>query len=259
MAARSDLSILPGGTGAALRFRALGRVEDLDIDFAAPDRPRLVTTVLACCAEPPQEAGTVIALTLAARIGGLLAVWTAGNCIDTLEFRLRCPVGTCGADLEAAVPVDALMELARTAETTRGLSRADLTLRRPTGADQRRWRAAMPCDDPEAAILASLLESGTLPTTQEARDDLAEALAEFDPLPAFSVAARCPDCGAEATHPIDLEGALLDRLAADQSRLFTEIDTLARRYGWRDIDILAMPARRRARYLRIAETAEGWM
>ncbi len=258
MAARPDLSILPGGVSAALRFRGLGRVDDLDLDLASADRPRVVTAVLTACAEPSRDEEEIWALTLAARVGGLLAVWSDGAAAESLELRLFCPVEECGADLEVALPVGALLELAREAEAVPALEADGLTLLRPTGADQRLWRGAAG-DDPEGAILASLIRGAPVPVDLEARATLAERLAEFDPLSCFAVTLGCPDCGAESTLPVDLEAELLARLARVQDRLFAEVDTLARRYGWTDAGILAMPARRRARYLGMAEVGEGWM
>lgn len=258
MAARPDLSILPGGASAALRFRGLGRIADLDLEFASADRPRAVTAVLAACAEPALEPEAIWALTLAARIGGLLAIWSQGEGAEALDIRLRCPSEGCGADLETALPVAALMELAREAERAPMLEDGGLTLRRPTGADQRLWRGG-PLDDPEGAILASLMVEGAVPEAVDERAALADRLAEFDPLSCFAVTIQCPDCGVESTLPLDLEAELLGRMARVQDRLFAEIDILARRYGWTDEAILAMPALRRARYLRMVDSEEGWM
>ena len=260
MTARPDLSILPGGALSPLRFRGLGRVGDLDLnlDLPASDRPLAVTAVLAACAEPSPGDEAIWALTLAARVGGLLGVWSEGAAADALELRLFCTVEGCGADLEVALPVPALMDLAREAEAAPVLKEGGLTLRRPTGADQRLWRGG-PAGDPEEAILASLVSGAPVPDEAWAREALADKLAEFDPLPCFAVTLRCPDCDTESTLPVDLEAELLARLARVQERLFTEVDTLAHRYGWSDDVILAMPARRRARYLRIAQEGEGWM
>ena len=260
MASRPDLTILPGGGLAPMRFRGLGQSGDLDLDLGAPDRPRTVTAVLSACAEPAQDDEKIWALTLAARIGGLLAVWSAGAAADALDLRLRCPVAGCAADLEADLPVAALMALARDAEAEPLRDGGDegCTLRRPTGADQRRWRT-LPAGDPEGAILASLVLGGVVPAGPAARAALAEELADFDPLSCFAVTARCPDCGHEGTHPVDLEAELLARLTRMQGRLFAEVDVLARRYGWSDEAILSMPMRRRARYLQMESAVEGWL
>lgn len=258
MAARPDLSIIPEDGASTLRFRGLGRAEDLDLDLATTDRPGAVTALLAACAEPQVEAQSIWALTLAARIGGLLAIWSRGTAAEALDLGLRCPAAGCGADLEVALPVPTLMDLAREAEAAPLFETAGLALRRPTGADQRLWRNG-PQGDPEGAILASLVLRGPVPADRAARLALADRLAEFDPLPCFAVTMTCPDCGAEDTLPVDLEAELLARLARVQDRLFREVDCLARRYGWTDGIILAMPPRRRARYLRLDETGEGWM
>lgn len=257
MSARPDLTILPGGATAPLRFRALGRPADLDLALAGPDRPGAVTAVLVACADPAHPAAAIWALTLAARIGGLLAVWSGSTGAAALDLALRCAAPGCGAALEVELPVEALMELAREAEDEGRLQVGARTLRRPTGADQRRWQAEAPAD-PEAAILQTLLVRGDAPEDPAARAALADDLAGFDPLSCFAVTLTCPDCGAEATLPVDLEAELLARLARVQDTLFAEVDILARRYGWSDRAILSMPPARRARYLRLARAEEGW-
>ena len=252
MSVKPDLTLVPGGADAALRWRGLGQVEDLDLVLSAVqagDRPRAVTAVLCACATPPASEGTIWALTLAGRIGGLLAVW-AGDARRNLELQLKC--AGCGADLEVALPVSALAEMAQQAEAEPELEIGDaaLRLRRPTGEDQRRWREA-DFADPGLGILETLVV-GAAPDLGGQVEALSDQLAEFDPLSCFSVSTTCPDCSLEQDAPVDLEAVLLQRLQRVQAGLFRDVDILARRYGWSDTAILAMPAARRARYLEIA-------
>lgn len=263
MVTRADLAIVPGSAPGRppCTWRALGRAGDLDLDFASADRPRLVSSVLLACAEPPlDDPETVWRLSCAARIGGLLAVVAETDGLDALELQLACP--DCGAGLEVALPVAALLALARaaeaTAETGLRLASGPVRLRRPTGADQRTWRQASPAD-PAAAretILASLVTAGTPEPAEFA--EVEAALQVFDPLPAFEIDVTCPDCAARSDVPVDLEAVLLARLARARDDLLAEVDALARRYGWTEAEILAVPPWRRRRYRAIAGRAEGW-
>jgi hypothetical protein len=237
-------------------WRALAGLPALDLDFAQPDRPGLVSAILSVCApvglNPPQIWG----MSLAERIGALLSVWAATQPFPTdhLDLVFRCPAPGCQSDLEVAVPLSALQSMADEARNTPQMDVEDgLTLRRPTGVDQRNWCAAKP-RDVQATILSDLIVAGQ-PTPDL---DLDAALAEFDPLTCFSLSTRCPDCATESNLPVDLEAHVLGLLRSAQTRLFAQVDTLARRYGWTDTQIMAMPEARRARYIAIAKPEEGW-
>jgi hypothetical protein len=228
----------------------------LDLDFASPDRPALVTDVLAACVEPPAteaDREDLWRLSLAARVGGLLAVLASTTGSDVLDRVVRCP--GCGEDLEASLPVAQLLDLARSAEshpeTVVDAPDGPVTLRRPRGSDQRAWRQAEHLD-PEAAVIASLVVAGT--TTEPSVLD--SSLAEFDPLTCFELDVSCPSCGLRADVPLDLEATLLLDLARAQARTIRDVAALARRYGWSEAEVLAVPAWRRRTYLELADG--GW-
>jgi hypothetical protein len=264
MAARPDLAIIPGHrtSGPALAWRGFGQPRDLDVDFAMADRPALVTAVLACCAEPPAaDEEEFWRLTLAARIGGLLAVEAATSGTEVLPLTFHCPHPACREPMEAELPMQQLMALAQeaeaSAETTVEVGRGEsVRLRRPCGIDQRVWRRRAYSDAAaaEAALLASLVVAGTL--VPENRAKAAAALAAFDPLSCFELDVTCPACSRQADIPVDLEAVLLGALAQAQRRMIAEVDRLARRYGWSETEILAIPAWRRRRYL--ALDGDGW-
>jgi len=260
------------GGDAPIVWLALGdrAAAAIDIDFESGDRPGLVTAVLASCrqiapGEPPGQAALQAwQLSLAGRIGGLAAIYARTWRTDVLPLVLTCAAAGCGEALEAPLPIADLMEMAREAERSPTLPfdspGGRVVLRRPRGEDQRLWRAA-PADVEtlRARILATLIVAGEAdPTDLIGR--ASEELEAFDPLPAFRIAATCPACGAENDHPVDLEALLLGELAHAQSRLIAEIHTLAAHYGWSEDDILAVPPRRRARYLGLvrAGAGEGW-
>ena len=86
--------------------------------------------------------------------------------------------------------------------------------------------------------------------------ELAEArLAELDPLGEVSFALGCAACGHEWNEVFDIAAFLWTEIGDRAQRLLREIHALARAYGWREADILALTPQRRAAYL--ALVAEG--
>jgi len=121
--------------------------------------------------------------------------------------------------------------------------------------------AAMPdlAGAERALALALVIEcrrDGRAVDPAEAPDDvfaaLAEALEAADPLAAIALDLACPECGAaiDALHDPALH--LAQSVAAHARRLLAEVAVLARAYGWREADILAMSPLRRAAYLDLA-------
>ncbi|BCJ57219.1 hypothetical protein [Micromonospora endophytica] len=83
----------------------------------------------------------------------------------------------------------------------------------------------------------------------EALDAALRALAEHDPLVDPTLAATCPWCQAPCDTLLDAGAFLTARLRIDALRLLSDVDTLARAYGWSEPDILALSDRRREAYL----------
>ena len=98
--------------------------------------------------------------------------------------------------------------------------------------------------------------TGLFPAHALAR--ISEALDAFDPLVAFSVSLACPVCGAATEAPVDLEELALSALRRVQEARVREVHRIAHAYGWGEAAILALPARRRAQYLRLIAGEEGW-
>lgn len=248
-------------------WRAFGQQrEDLDLDFTSLDRPTLVTAVLGTCSRQSQDLDTLWALSLAERVGALVRIVHEAIGGDNIVLLLRC--SACSEALELEVPCKWLLEEAEhghresEAEITLGVSRT-VRVRRPTGADQRKWQARMYADEEEAAdsIVHSLIVQ-TSDTQPELSDDdiqhIAEQMAAFDPLPALQIATVCPACETEVTVPVDLEAHLLARLRECQHALLAQIHLLAAAYGWHEEEVLAIPAHRRKEYLRFVRHEEGW-
>ncbi len=245
--------------------RAFGcGAEDLEFDFDSTDRPGLVTALLAACSAPA-DAEHWWQRTVGERTAALLGVLRAGQGGEVIEHRLRCEQAGCGERFDIDLPYAALgvgpsltprlhptppqIELARD-------EAPPLPLRLPTGADLRAWRHIVLGDNSDAqrAMLSALCLAGELRPQDCAR--AAAALAQADPLVAFSVTSGCPACGAEADIEIDLEALALQRLAAQQRRLLRDVHVLASRYGWSEAEVMALTPTRRARYVElIAEAA----
>jgi hypothetical protein len=91
---------------------------------------------------------------------------------------------------------------------------------------------------------------GELPP--EAITRLAAAMAEQDPLAEVLLDFRCPSCSQPGQTLFDIAAYLWEEIRAQALRLLREVDALARAYGWREADILAMSAVRRRAYLEMA-------
>lgn len=78
-------------------------------------------------------------------------------------------------------------------------------------------------------------------------------LEALDPAASVSFALACPACGQAWDAPLDPGAALWRKVQAAAERLLQEIDLLARAYGWREADVLALSPLRRAAYLQLVQ------
>lgn len=99
----------------------------------------------------------------------------------------------------------------------------------------RRGRKAGPAELP-----ADLLDA--LSAEMEARDPAASIAFEL----------RCPTCAERWRAPFDPASALWSVVQGEAERLLIDVDTLARRHGWSEDQILGLPAIRREAYLQLA-------
>ena len=76
-----------------------------------------------------------------------------------------------------------------------------------------------------------------------------QRMSEADPQADSVVAVSCPACGYEWRERFDIAAFFWAELNAWAHRLLTEVHTLARAYGWREGDILALSPTRRQIYL----------
>lgn len=101
--------------------------------------------------------------------------------------------------------------------------------------------AAVDEPDPAGVLAARCAPAGPGPGPE-----LAAALERVDPAAEVLLAMACPACGHRWPAPLDVASFLwaeLDRIAA---AVLSDVDALARSYGWSERDVLALsPARRR--------------
>ena len=78
---------------------------------------------------------------------------------------------------------------------------------------------------------------------------MAGVMVEQDPLSEVQLNLRCPQCQQDWQVTLDINSFFWTEINSHARRLLFEVHSLARVYGWREVDILAMSARRRRLYL----------
>ncbi len=79
----------------------------------------------------------------------------------------------------------------------------------------------------------------------------AARIAESDPLQEILLDMTCPACNRRWQPLLDIGQFLWEELTAYARRLLREVHTLARVYGWREEEVIALSARRRQAYLEL--------
>jgi len=84
--------------------------------------------------------------------------------------------------------------------------------------------------------------------------EIESRMQESDPRSEVMLQMHCASCGREWSQVFDVGDFLWHEVDAWALRLLREVDRLARAYGWREADILAMTALRRHAYLEMIST-----
>ena len=276
---------IPGGvwrddsrrTGMPLREIALrpagGEDEAFLIDSADHATPsERASALLARCLEEPDADRLVRSLTIGDREALLLHLRrvTLG---ETLDCVLSCPAN-CGERMEFELRVDDLLvpayndvrtEHNLTLEAERG--RYDVTFRLPTAEDLDCAASIARSDVLQGA--RSLLERcvvravrgedvvGSDDLPPPVQDAIADAMAQRDPQAEIELDLACPQCGATFAIVFDTAAFFLQEIDERAAHLAQEVHTLAWHYHWSEREILAMPRRRRARYLELVADARA--
>ena len=83
---------------------------------------------------------------------------------------------------------------------------------------------------------------------------IAESMAQADPLADIQLKIDCPSCQHRWRAAFDIVSFLWTEIEAWARRILFEVHTLARAYGWREAEILALSATRRQFYLEMVGT-----
>ena len=192
---------------------------------------------------------------LARRERGLLALSTAlfG---DRLECVADCPA--CGAVSEFDLSAHALGEgLGWSDEETREIGGHEVRLR-PLSTRDLAAAAASP-DGPQALMhyaVAGVRVGGedrdftALPA--ETRAAIVAAVEQREAEGEALLELACAECGHAWSEPFDIGAHLWERISGAARRIVGEVATLARAFGWREEDVLAIPRARRRLYLEVA-------
>ena len=159
----------------------------------------------------------------------------------------RC--GTCDDRLEMELDGEGIANGSAAAHADGWIAEGSVRVRPPDSMD---IAAALVADDPAAAILERCLEPGSASASESVRASAIGRMAELDPGAEIWLEATCPACGSSWTVPLDPAAIVVEEVDRHARRVLREVDQLARAYGWREPDVLALsPARRRA-YLGLA-------
>lgn len=239
-------------------MRPLAPAEVLDLCDRGHGRSATVRALLLLAAgSPGAEWEDLLALPLGERDRRLLRL-RAATLGPHLEAQARCPAcrETAEIDLDTA-------DLLATGEAVPELEVQQDALRlrvRPAASDD--LLAAESCGGMEEARRRiagrCLLDAwrGDEPLAVEeltARDleIISGALAAADPGAELLLELRCPSCGAVWNELLDVAAFVWAELESRSRRVLVEVHLLARAYGWREADVLALSPSRRRRYLEL--------
>lgn len=210
-----------------------------------PPALRALTIVALTGQQPPRDAG---ALTVGERDRRLLELREAlfGSRLDCVS---ACPA--CDEQVELSFPVSAIL----VAPSRRAPEHVSVTVtgdeihaRLPTAADLAAL-AQVTDRDPREELLARCLPADAGPLPAAAADALAAALAAADPQADVRLTLDCPSCEHRWSAPFDVANHLLGEVDVWAQHTLWDIHALARAYGWREADTLALSPTRRQFYL----------
>ena len=198
---------------------------------------------------------------------------------DTLLLRLReslfgnsvsavSQCAKCGEKLDVAFSIDDILDMQAVQMDAGSIEfplqthqlRADgydITYRVPTSADLLAISETPADIVPQAVLLQRCVMDVQLDGESAPVNGLpdyitaaiSKEMADADPQAQIELALVCPGCSYAWHALFDVAAFLWSEVHAWAKRILYEVHTLARAYGWREADILAMSARRRQIYL----------
>lgn len=170
---------------------------------------------------------------------------TCPACQSTLEFEIR--VAALITDRPPEPGNDARLDVGDCELTLRLLDTHDLAHSIAASGD-------IAQDLFERSIVSARRGGDALPVSAlgaDARRAVAARLEEMDAQMDVALDVACQECAHRWRAPLDPGLLLLREVERSAQRSIEEVHVLAREYGWREADILAMPRSRRWRYLEL--------
>ena len=175
-----------------------------------------------------------------------------------IEAVARCG---CGADNEVSIPADAIEAAPVPAPGTRitvEVGGRTVNARPPNMADLAAIAGLADADIACAALLARCTDASndgggddddSITDPDAVLTALAARFYAMDPAADVRLAIHCVGCGTPLSVVIDFAAFVSRDIGQHVMRLLSEIDCLARAYGWTETAILALPPARRQRYV----------
>lgn len=195
---------------------------------------------------------------LGARNVGLLAL---RNTIFNRRWSLRSACPACATECEFTVDCVALAEQlgAQPIEQSTAIEWQGrlLLARAPTIDDLIAIAGKADSDDAARVLLVRCLEGADelaidgLALDGPAVEELERHLEALDPAATIAFQLCCVGCGHEWSSLLDVGEALAAELQRAAERTLTEVDALARAYGWTEAEVLHLSPVRRAAYIQL--------
>jgi hypothetical protein len=255
---------LPGGlcegdsrqTDARFRETTGAMVLDLESCVGIVDPIERVTAILsaalATVGDSPATSDRITRLCvddrrwLMLQLSGLMGVapiWLTGRCA-ACDAAFDVPLDPASVPVKPAGPSYPFADVST--------SRGPLRVRVPTGEDQHAIAGLDERDAIEQLIDHCCVDGGSRPARALSAADLrriSRALEDVSPQVALAISTACPTCRT----PAELSFDPYELPLVDADAILDDVHLIARGYGWSEATILAMPARRRAEYLRRLE------
>ncbi len=231
----------------------------------SPTSEEILAIWEAALAEHPIDRALTIAAAFSGRTKRTIAqlpigmrdslLFQARQCLfgSKLETFAECPA--CNGSMEFAVAINEL-PLVECGELEIAMAPAQVF----DASDGRRFRLPNSHDlaaiavvrDPgeaERLLLRRCIVGDDTELDQRSSENLDRAIAECDPAGDLELAVTCPVCGHRWAEVLDIAAFFWRELNSFAKRLMSEVDTLARAYGWPEREILSLSPARRAMYL----------
>lgn len=220
-----------------------------------PAERALLLLALACPDIPPNDLRD---LTVGQRNTRLLALrqMTLGSLAQCF---VKCPL--CGEALEFTIDVEAFRQ---PEPTTRAytLSQDDfnVSFRLPNSLDVATIAGCADVETGRRSLLERCIEGvqqhdqlvAVTALPEQVMLAIAESMVEHDPQAEMRLALQCHACQHTWSTIFDIVSFFWTEIEAQAKRLLREVHTLAKAYGWREADILALSPARRQCYLELA-------